>query len=531
MPNDYLTTDTELASVANAIRTKGGTSTALVYPDGFVSAIQNISTVNNQAKTSINPSTSSQTITPDSGYTGLSSVQINAMPSGTITNNTTGGSSTGTINRGKQIKIGAGYYALDAYYTAQSNSGTVAVSQSGTSSCDGYANVTVPSATPAFDGGDLTGASTATGTNVTLAASGNTGIEVQTNYSVNRAAVLYNGAVNAWVTKADNATALTSGSKADAGSKYYVTALTIPANKTFPVTNSGTANITSTGAANVTANGGAVSVNAKETSGGSMSSSKTIVSNGGVWITNNVNASGTYYGRTVVGSGSATTPSTTITSTPSISVSSSGLITASNNKTQNVTPTINSGYVSSGTAGTITVSGSNTSQLTTQAAQTITPTTTNQTIASGKYLTGTQTILGSANLIPSNIKQGVTIFGVTGTHQGVGRYQTITGVNPTTSSQTITPDSGYDALSSVQINAMPSGSATTPATTATATVSISFNSSTGVITATASGTKSVTPTVSAGYVSSGTAGTITVSGSNTYTIPVWSGGSYGGATT
>lgn len=59
------------------------------------------------------------------------------------------------------------------------------------------------------------------------------------------------------------------------------------------------------------------------------------------------------------------------------------------------------------------------------------------------------------------------------------------------------------------------GSAATPATTITANPSISVNSSTGLITATASATQSVTPTVSEGYVSAGTAGTITVSGSNT----------------
>ena len=41
---DYLTTDTELTSIANAIRTKGGTSASLVYPTGFVSAINAIST-------------------------------------------------------------------------------------------------------------------------------------------------------------------------------------------------------------------------------------------------------------------------------------------------------------------------------------------------------------------------------------------------------------------------------------------------------------------------------------------------------
>lgn len=41
---DYLTTDTELTSVADAIRTKGGTSAQLVYPTGFVSAIEAIPT-------------------------------------------------------------------------------------------------------------------------------------------------------------------------------------------------------------------------------------------------------------------------------------------------------------------------------------------------------------------------------------------------------------------------------------------------------------------------------------------------------
>lgn len=45
------------------------------------------------------------------------------------------------------------------------------------------------------------------------------------------------------------------------------------------------------------------------------------------------------------------------------------------------------------------------------------------------------------------------------------KYQAKTNINPETSSKTITPDSGYDALSSVQINAMPSGSAGTPTAT------------------------------------------------------------------
>ena len=134
-----------------------------------------------------------------------------------------------------------------------------------------------------------------------------------------------------------------------------------------------------------------------------------------------------------VASGSATTPATTISSSPTITVSSGGLITASNSKTQSVTPTVSAGYVSSGTAGTITVSGSNTSQLTTQTAQTIYPSTTDQTITSGKYLTGTQTVKGVllTNLTAGNIKKDVVvkvgdsadddrITSVTGTYEGSG---------------------------------------------------------------------------------------------------------------
>ena len=41
---DYLVTDTELTSVANAIRTKGGTSAQLTFPQGFVDAVGAIPT-------------------------------------------------------------------------------------------------------------------------------------------------------------------------------------------------------------------------------------------------------------------------------------------------------------------------------------------------------------------------------------------------------------------------------------------------------------------------------------------------------
>lgn len=55
-----------------------------------------------------------------------------------------------------------------------------------------------------------------------------------------------------------------------------------------------------------------------------------------------------------------------------------------------------------------------TGSITSKAAETYTPTTSDQTIASGVYLSGTQTIKGDANLDTMNIRSGVTIFGVTG---------------------------------------------------------------------------------------------------------------------
>lgn len=105
-----------------------------------------------------------------------------------------------------------------------------------------------------------------------------------------------------------------------------------------------------------------------------------------------------------VATGSATTPATSITANPTISVDSSGLITSSVSTSQSVTPTVSAGYVSSGTAGTVSVSGSNTEQLSTQAAATITPTTSSQTaVAAGKYTIGavTVTAIPSEYIVPS----------------------------------------------------------------------------------------------------------------------------------
>ena len=71
----------------------------------------------------------------------------------------------------------------------------------------------------------------------------------------------------------------------------------------------------------------------------------------------------------------------------------------------------------------------------TKGAQTYTPTTTNQTISSGRWLTGDQTIKGDANLVASNIKSGVNIFGVNGSYSGQYKFSYFSGITPYSSSE------------------------------------------------------------------------------------------------
>ena len=65
---EYLTNNTDLKKVADAIRTKGGTADPLVYPDGFVEAIGNIQTGSPEQEKSVTITANGTTeITPDAG--------------------------------------------------------------------------------------------------------------------------------------------------------------------------------------------------------------------------------------------------------------------------------------------------------------------------------------------------------------------------------------------------------------------------------------------------------------------------------
>ncbi len=288
--SQYTVQSQSLTSVANAIRTKTSSNATLEFPNGFVTAIGNISSGESsgtyQAKIGIMPTESSQTITPDSGYDALSSVQINAISSSYVGSNVPTQAAQNIMPGTSDQTIASGTYLT------------------GNQIIKGDANL-LPS-------------------NI---------ISGKTIFGI-------------------------SGTASVAGTARTSADLTVSG-------------------ATVTAPAGTYASAASKS----------------------------------VASGSATTPATTITANPTISVSSGGLITAAASATQSVTPTVSAGYVSSGTAGTITVSGSNTSQLTAQAAQTIHPSTTDQTITSGKYLTGAQTVkaVTTTNLTAENIKSGVVI--------------------------------------------------------------------------------------------------------------------------
>lgn len=84
--------------------------------------------------------------------------------------------------------------------------------------------------------------------------------------------------------------------------------------------------------------------------------------------------------------------------------------------------TVRSGYKFVNSSGQLI-----TGTIPSKGAQTYTPRTVSQTIAKGQYLSGNQTIQGDGNLVASNIKSGVSIFGVRGNFEGNIFFRTVHG--------------------------------------------------------------------------------------------------------
>ena len=183
------------------------------------------------------PTTSNLTITVPSGYYPSDrTITVNKLTARTPTTNYAyTGLETYFTNNGtasdNSISITPRYTTSAGYIAANTNKNNGGI---------GYWKIIT--ATPAFDGGTIstsTQASPSSGTTITTTAptDGTNGVTIQIKYLSNRTAVQYNGAVEGWVSVANDATALaaTNNSSYVNGALYYITQVTVPMDKKFTI--------------------------------------------------------------------------------------------------------------------------------------------------------------------------------------------------------------------------------------------------------------------------------------------------------
>lgn len=292
--SDYITNDTELTSIANAIRTKGGTSASLVYPSGFISAINAIptgssidvesltitqngiytaptgkayspvtvsvsSSAPNLSSLTVTPTEAQQAFTPATGFDGYSSVTVNG-----ISSNYVGSAiplrSTADVTASKlTVTIPNGYYSITGIKSVYATLETVIVQPTESdeeftpsSGYDGFSKFTVMgisssyigSAVPRKSSADLT----ASGSTVTVPsgfysvqATKNIGAGVE-GTPTNIAGMVTNHSITITPTVTNDAGYISGGTKSGtatiiSASNLVSGTLSITSNNTYNVTN------------------------------------------------------------------------------------------------------------------------------------------------------------------------------------------------------------------------------------------------------------------------------------------------------
>lgn len=389
----------------NAIQTetKSVTSNGTYKPTSgkyFSSVTVNVpsETFNTQTKT-VTPTESTQTISPDNGYNGLSTVTVNPISSTYIGSAVpTKGATTITPNSNSQIAISSGTYATGNITVSAVSTETKSITANGTytpSNGKYFSSVNVNVVGDAFD----TQSKSVTPTESEQIVTPDAGYDGLSSVTVGAISSTYVGSGVARKS-AVTITPSTSAQTAVSAGTYVTGDIKVD---TIPSNYIDTSDATAMDSDII--NGVTAYVNGEKVTGSRRLCRN--ASDSGATITNTyleVNGIGQNYHSENYGEANLEVKFLKNCYANADDITAIGITIGTASASDVI-----SGKTFSSIYG-LDVTGT----MPSKEAATITPNTTDQTIAAGQYLTGAQTIKGDGNLVPENIISGKSIFGVSG---------------------------------------------------------------------------------------------------------------------